>query len=74
MAQLPDPRPSRPLSVRLPAIVIDALAAQRPKEFSSVNAWLCSVISDLVDRDKLTRPQRWEWQLTADPMTRAGRK
>jgi hypothetical protein len=32
------------------------------------------VIHDLIDVDKLTKKQRWEWQLTSRPEGRAGRK
>jgi hypothetical protein len=74
MTELPPFRPSRPISVRLPAVVIDALAAQRPPEFPSVNAWISAAIHALIDRERLSDAQNDEWCVSADPLPRAGRR
>jgi hypothetical protein len=71
--EIPGIRPSQTLTIRLPAVLIDALAKQRPRDFPSRNAWISAVLADLIDRDKLTPEQKHEWTFCADPLPRAGR-
>lgn len=73
MDELPPFRPSRPLSIRLPAVVIDALRAQKPPQHPSLNAWVSEVLHQLVDYDRLTPAQRQDWMTAAYPAPRAGR-
>lgn len=62
------------MSVRLPAVLIDALADQLPPDFPSVNAWVSAALHALIDVQELSADDRLRWQLTADPQARAGRK
>lgn len=76
MQQLDPTNPFRPsvvLSIRVAAIVQDALKQQRPPEHPSLNAWLASIVRDLVDTDHLNAEERMEWQINAETLPRAGK-
>lgn len=72
--ELPPVRPSRTLSVRVSAVLIDALAAQLPPDIPSVNAWASLLLASAIDPTRLTNPQRHEWKLAAVCPMRRGRK
>lgn len=76
MNELPNFEPSKVISVRLPAVVLQMLKEQRPWEklgHTSMNNWLAVYLKEQIDWQKAGKQNRYRWQLT-DQMPRAGRR